>query len=293
MRLPPLATLLFNRLKAKLPTTPTARHAKLAWKHRDIPISFSKTMLFLTLVFLFLPLFVVVFYSFNATKEVRWAGVSLKWYKELVFSSPQLWHSLWNSVIIAVTSSFVSTILGTLAAIGVSWYKFWGKNFIRTVSFLPMVLPEITLGVSTVVFFTGLHIPLGMFTIFAAHTTFCLPFVFMMVGARVDEFDYSIIEAARDLGATEAQTMTKVVVPAIMPGILSSFMISVTMSLEDFVITFFVAGPGSSTLPLLINSMIRVGVSPVINALSFVMILFTCSIAFCLRGTLKTIAAAK
>ena len=133
--------------------------------------------------------------------------------------------------------------------------------------------------------------PLGLFTVFAAHTTFCLPFVFLMVNARLDEFDYSIIEASHDLGATERQTMFKVVVPAIFPGILSGFLMAITMSLEDFVITFFVSGPGSTTLPLYVYSMIRFGVSPVINSLSVVMILITCSIAFLCRKGLKGFAA--
>jgi spermidine/putrescine transport system permease protein len=154
-----------------------------------------------------------------------------------------------------------------------------------------MILPEVIVGISMLIFFSGIKIPLGLFTIFAAHTTFCLPFVFLMVNARLDEFDYSIIEAAHDLGANEISTMVKVIIPAIMPGILSGFMMAVTMSLEDFVITFFVAGPGSTTLPLYVYSMIRFGVSPVINALSCVMIVGTCLIAFALRKGLKTIAA--
>ena len=131
----------------------------------------------------------------------------------------------------------------------------------------------------------------SLFTVFAAHTTFCLPFVFLMVNARLDEFDYSIVEASHDLGATEVQTMFKVVVPAIMPGILSGFLMAITMSLEDFVITFFVSGPGSTTLPLYVYSMIRFGVSPVINSLSVIMIIFTCSIAFICRKGLKGFAA--
>ena len=154
-----------------------------------------------------------------------------------------------------------------------------------------MILPEVIVGVSTLIFFSRVHIPLGLFTIFAAHTTFCLPFVYLMVKARLDEFDFSIIEAAHDLGATEFQTLVKVVVPSLLPGILSGFLIAITMSLEDFVITFFVSGPGSTTLPLYVYSMIRFGVSPVINSLSCVMILATCLIAFALRKGLKTVAA--
>ena len=129
------------------------------------------------------------------------------------------------------------------------------------------------MGVAMLVFFSWIKIPLGLFTIFIAHTTFCLPFVYLMVSARVDNFDYSIIEAAHDLGATEVQTLFKVIIPSIMPGIISGFMMSVTMSMEAYVITSLVSGPGSTTLPLYVYSMIRFGVSPVINALSFVLIL--------------------
>ena len=141
------------------------------------------------------------------------------------------------------------------------------------------------------IFFSAVKVRLGMFTIFAAHTTFNLPFVFMMVSARLDEFDYSTVEAARDLGANESQTLRKVIIPTIIPGVLSGFLMCITMSLEDFVITFFVSGPGSGTLPLYVYSMIRYGVSPVINALTFVMILGTMVIAFTFRRFLKTVAA--
>ena len=131
-----------------------------------------------------------------------------------------------------------------------------------------------------------------MVSIFIAHTTFNLPFVFLLVSARLDEFDFSVIEAARDLGATERQTLVKVIIPAIMPGVFSGMLMAVTMSLEDFVITFFVSGPGSTTLPLYVYSMIRYGVSPVINALSLVLILSIMLIALISRRFLKTIAAA-
>ncbi len=204
---------------------------------------------------------------------------------------PLLWLAFKNSIIIALTSSITATVLGSLAAIGITWYRFKGRSYITTISYLPMVLPEVIIGISMLIFFSSVKIKLGMFTIFVAHATFNLPFVFMMVQARLDEFDYSTIEAARDLGANERQALMKVVVPAIMPAILSSFLMCTTMSLEDFVITFFVSGPGSGTLPLYVYSMIRYGVSPVINALSFVMILGTMLIAFTFRRFLKTAAA--
>ncbi|HRV24047.1 MAG TPA: ABC transporter permease, partial [Sphaerochaeta sp.] len=238
-------------------------------------LSFSNTMLILTILFLFVPLFVVTFFSFNSAKGMQWEHASLIWYKTLIFDSPSLWLAFKNSIIIALTSSVTATVLGSLAAIGITWYRFKGRSYITTISYLPMVLPEVIIGISMLIFFSSVKIKLGMFTIFVAHATFNLPFVFMMVQARLDEFDYSTIEAARDLGANERQALVKVVVPAIMPAILSSFLMCTTMSLEDFVITFFVSGPGSGTLPLYVYSMIRYGVSPVINALSFVMILGT------------------
>ena len=254
-------------------------------------LSFSNTMLGLTILFLFIPLFVVTFFSFNSAKGMQWEHASLIWYKTLIFDSPSLWLAFKNSIIIALTSSVTATVLGSLAAIGITWYPFKGRSYITTISYLPMVLPEVIIGISMLIFFSSVKIKLGMFTIFVAHATFNLPFVFMMVQARLDEFDYSTIEAARDLGANERQALVKVVVPAIMPAILSSFLMCTTMSLEDFVITFFVSGPGSGTLPLYVYSMIRYGVSPVINALSFVMILGTMLIAFTFRRFLKTAAA--
>ncbi|MDD3903543.1 MAG: ABC transporter permease [Sphaerochaeta sp.] len=254
-------------------------------------VSFSYTVLALTIVFLFIPLFVVVFFSFNSAKGMQWQGASLIWYEKLIFDSPSLWAAFKNSLIIALTSSLTATMLGTLAAIGIKWYRFHGKSYITTISYLPMVLPEVIIGISMLIFFSAVKIRLGMFTIFVAHTTFNLPFVFMMVSARLDEFDYSTVEAARDLGANERQTLTKVIIPSVIPAILSGFLMCITMSLEDFVITFFVSGPGSGTLPLYVYSMIRYGVSPVINALSFVMILGTMVIAFTFRRFLKTVAA--
>ena len=279
-------------LHSKKPTSENARHARRTWKKAgQHKWSFSKTVLWITLLFLFVPLFVIIIYSFNDSKGAEFTEFSMRWYKELFFNSNALWSALLNSLIVALSSALVSTLLGTMASIGVNWYKFKGKKFIQTLTYLPMVLPEVIIGISMVIFFSGIHMPLGLFTVFAAHTTFCLPFVFLMVNARLDEFDYSIIEASHDLGATEKQTMFKVVVPAIFPGILSGFLMAITMSLEDFVITFFVSGPGSTTLPLYVYSMIRFGVSPVINSLSVVMILITCSIAFICRKGLKGFAA--
>lgn len=278
--------------KKQKPSEP-ARHAKREWRKHEGRVSFSKTVLALSLMFLFIPLFVIIFYSFNESKDTTFTGFSFVWYEKLFLDSGDLWSSLWNSLFVAITSSLTATVLGTLAAIGITWYKFFGKSYIQSISFLPMVLPEVIMGISLLIFFSGIKMSLGLLTIYIAHTTFCMPFVYLMVSARIDEFDYSIIEASHDLGANELQTLFKVIIPAIMPGIISGFMMSVTMSLEDYVITFLVSGPGSTTLPLYVYSMIRFGVSPVINSLSFVLILIICSITILLRNGLKNFASSR
>jgi spermidine/putrescine transport system permease protein len=271
------------------PQGEAARHARRAIRRR---FSLSQLVFIVTLVFLFLPLLVLILYSFNNSSSMSWNGFSLRWYERLI-NDRELWRAFWNSIIVAVSSAATATIVGTLGAIGVNWYRFRLRNYVQMISFLPMVLPEIIIGVSLSIFFAGIRLPLGLLTIYIAHTSFNLPFVFLMVMARLDEFDFSIIEAAHDLGASERQTLFRVTLPICMPGIISGLLTAVTLSLEDFVITFFVAGPGSSTLPVFIYSAItrRGGLTPVISALSVVMILGTVVLTYMLRNFLKYIAA--
>ena len=266
-----------------------ARHAKRASRRT---FSFSRMVFVITMFFLFLPLLVLVFSSFNDSTSMRWSGFSMRWYQRLI-TERELWRSVQNSIIVALTSAFSATVIGTLGAIGINWYRFRMRGYIQTISFLPMILPEIIVGVSLSIFFSSLGIPLGLFSIYIAHTSFNIPFVFLMVTARLHEFDFSIIEAAHDLGATERQVLFKVTLPVCMPGIISGFLTAITLSLEDFVITFFVAGPGSSTLPIFIFSAItrRGGVTPVVSALSVVLILGTVVLTYLLRNFLKHIAA--
>lgn len=242
-------------------------------------------------VFLFMPLVVLLAYSFNASKGGSWTGFSFQWYEKLFLNSGELWHAFANSLIIALTSATAATVLGTLAAVGTARYSFWFKPYVRTMSFLPMIMPEIIVGVSLLVFFAGIGLKLGLVTVWIAHTTFNLPFVYLLVSARLEAFDPSVIEASRDLGATEVQTLLRVILPIIMPGIASGFLTAITLSLEDFVITFFVSGPGAMTLPLFIYSAIRFGVSPVINALSVVMVAGTVLLVYPARNFLKAYAA--
>ncbi|MCL2763814.1 MAG: ABC transporter permease [Treponema sp.] len=280
---------LSNLIKPSKMQNEAARHARRAYRQY---FSLSNTVLIITLVFLFLPLAVLVIYSFNGATSMQWTGFSLRWYQRLL-TERGLWTALRNSLVIALSSAATATVIGTIGAIGISWYKFRLRSYVQTISFLPMILPEIIIGVSLAIFFAGVGIQLGLLTIYIAHTTFNIPFVFLMVMARLDEFDFSIIEAAADLGANERETMFKIILPICMPGIISGLLTAITLSLEDFVITFFVAGPGSSTLPIFIYSAItrKGGITPLISALSVVMILGTVLLCITLRKFLKYIAA--
>jgi spermidine/putrescine transport system permease protein len=253
--------------------------------------AFSDVVFVVVILFLFAPLFVLFAYSFNSSKGGSWTGFSFVWYERLFAGSRDLWHAFGNSVLIALGSALSATALGTLAAVGTSRYSFWFRPYVRAMSFVPMIMPEIIVGVSLLVFFAGVGLKLGMITVWVAHTTFNIPFVYLLVSARLEEFDPSIVEAARDLGASETQTLLRVILPCALPGIASGFLTAVTLSLEDFVITFFVSGPGSTTLPLFIYSAIRFGVSPVINALSAVMVAGTVILVYPLRNFLKAFAA--
>ncbi len=229
----------------------------------------------LAMVFFYLPLIVLIIYSFNDDKGMIWNGFSLRWYKELFKHSNNIWKAFYYSIFIALISAFVSTVIGTLGAIALKWFDFRGKKYLKNLSVLPLVVPDIIIGVSLLIMFATLKFKLGITTIFIAHTTFNIPYVLFIVLSRLDEFDYSIVEAAYDLGATNRQTLTKVIIPMLLPAIISAFLMALTLSFDDFVITFFVSGPGSSTLPLRIYSMIRLGVSPVVNALSVILIVIS------------------
>ncbi len=267
------------------------RGGAAAKKFMPVRSSLSNAIYWMVIAFLFLPLFVLLFYSFNIGRQTTWQGFSIVWYQKLVMESPELWHAFSNSITIAFGSALMATALGTLAAVGTARYSFKLRNLVSTMSFIPMILPEIVVGVSLLIFFAGVGLRLGLITVWIAHTTFNLPFVYLLVSARLEESDPSIVEAARDLGANEAQILFRIILPMALPGILSAFLTAVTLSLEDFVITFFVTGPGGTTLPLYIYSMIRFGVSPVINALSAVMVAGTVLLVYPMRNFLKVFAA--
>lgn len=250
----------------------------------------SRFIFWLTIVFLFLPLAVLVVYSFNEARGMTWSGFSLRWYEKLFTDAEPLWRAFWNSVLIALTSATVATVIGTLGGVALTWYQFKLKKYVQAVSFMPLILPEIIIGVSILVFFAMIGLPLGLFSVFVAHVSFTLPFVLLMVQARLDEFDFTIIEAARDLGAKEHQILMRVLVPIAMPGIISGFLTAVTLSLEDFVVTFFVSGPGSTTLPIYLFSAIKRTVPPEIKPLSVVLIAGTVLLVLMARRFVKYLA---
>lgn len=224
------------------------------------------------LVFFYLPIFVLVLYSFNSSRfGGSWTGWSLHWYRQL-YAEREIWHALTNSLIIAVSATVVSTALGTTAAIALHRFSSRLQQLHYALIYTPLIVPEILMGISLLLFFAALHLELGLCTIFLAHVTFCLSYVAMVVLGRLQDFDYAIVEAAQDLGAGWWTTLWRVLLPLLMPGIVAGALLAFTLSIDDFVITFFVAGPGSTTLPIRIYSMIKHGAPPLINALSSILL---------------------
>jgi spermidine/putrescine transport system permease protein len=233
--------------------------------------------LFAGLVYLFLyaPILVLIFFSFNSTKNTQvWTGFSMQWYGELIRDGSVL-NAFKLSLIVGLTATAIATVIGTLTALALSRHEFRGKTFADSAIYATTVMPEIVVGVSLLVFFVAATVELGIVTIIIAHVAFCISFVTIVVRARLSGMDRSVEEAAQDLGATPVQTFLRVTLPLILPGVMAGALLAFTLSFDDFVITFFVSGVGSSTLPLKIYSMIKFGVSPVINALSTVVIVAT------------------
>lgn len=226
--------------------------------------------------FLYLPLAVVVLFSFNdSLLNAQWVGFTTRWYGRLLEDEEML-RAAGNSLLIAVVASSVATVLGTMAGLAMHrWAGGW-LRFFPALVLTPVAMPEILLGVSLLLFFRqGLDLTLGLFSILIAHITFSIGFVAFIVRARLAGMDESLFEAARDLGASPWQTFRRVTLPLILPGVLAGFLMAFTLSIDDFVITFFVAGVGVTTLPLQIYSMIKVAVTPEVNAISTLLMALT------------------
>lgn len=237
--------------------------------------------------FLYLPLGVMAVYSFNASKySLSWKGFTLKWYGKLLENTTLLDAAI-RSITIAVISATVACLIGTLAAFMLHQYRFKGRGAMFSGVFVMMMSPDIVIAISLLVLFLGVGLTLGFWTLLMGHVTLCVPFVIATVYSRFRGFDRSVVEAARDLGASEYQVFKRVVIPMAMPGLAAGWLLSFTLSLDDVIISFFTTGPTYEVLPLRIYSMVRLGIKPDVNALSVVMIAITVVAVFLSRRLLK------
>lgn len=237
--------------------------------------------------FLYLPLVVMVVYSFNSSRfSLAWKGATLEWYVKL-FSNTALIQAAWNSLVIAALAATCSSILGTLIAMALQRWRFPSRKVIHTTLFVMMMSPDIVIGISLLVLFMALSLPLGFWTLLMAHITLCMPFVAITVHGRLQGFDPHVVEAARDLGAGEYEVFRHVVLPMVFPAVLSGWLLSFTLSIDDVIISFFTTGPTFEVLPLRIYSMVRLGIKPEVNALCAIMILITAVAVFLSRRLLK------
>ena len=222
--------------------------------------------------FLYVPLVIVVVYSFNDSRlNAEWVGFTLDWYHKL-FQNEEMLAAAGNSLVIALVASLASTLLGTMAGVAMYRYKL---RLLPILVLTPIAIPEILMGVSLLIFFVLLNFTLGLVSVAIAHIAFCIGFVAIVVRSRLAGMDESLTEAARDLGATPWNAFRYVTLPLIMPGVIAGALMAFTLSIDDFVITFFTAGAGTVTLPLQIYSMIRIAVTPEVNAVSTLLMLLT------------------
>ncbi|ACM05130.1 ABC-type spermidine/putrescine transport system, permease component II [Thermomicrobium roseum DSM 5159] len=237
----------------------------------------------LTFIFLYAPIIVMSIFSFNASRQMQvWMGFTLDWYARMI-ADERVRVAAQNSLVIALVSTIVSTVIGTLSALALERTRFRVKRMYEAAMYLPIIVPEIVMAIALLVFFNlaftwldqffGLKLKFGLGTITIAHIAFSFPFVAVVVRARLADFDRTLEQAAQDLGANEWQTFRHITLPLLMPGIIAGALLAFTLSIDDFVITFFTAGVGSTTLPLEIYGRVRRGITPDVNALSTVMLL--------------------
>ncbi|MFQ6547341.1 ABC transporter permease [Aestuariibius sp. 2305UL40-4] len=237
------------------------------------PTWFNVTSLALGLAFLYLPMLILIVYSFNDSRLVTvWGGFSTRWYGELLRNEAYL-DAAWVTLRVAFFSSTIATILGVMAALAmVRAGRFRGRTLFSGMIYAPLVMPEVITGLSLLLLFIAIGLDRGIFTIIFAHTTFAMCYVSVVVSARLASFDRSLEEAALDLGASPAEAFRLVTLPIIWPAVLSGWLLAFTLSLDDLVIASFTAGPAATTLPMRIFSAVRLGVTPEINALSTILI---------------------
>lgn len=258
------------------------RRARAAW-----PLEYGRRPWMLAVfavnfLFLYFPIVTLIAFSFNdSRRNVLWEGFTLQNYAR-AYHNQALHEAFLNSMIVATGSTLVSTVLGATLGIALARFRFPGRDAYEGWLHLPIVIPEVCMGVAALAFFDLLDLPLGLFTITASHIAFSVPFVAVVVRARMQGFDRTLEEASRDLGGSDWHTMRRIVLPFAMPGIVTGALFAFTLSIDDFVITFFTSGPGSTTLPLKIYSMVRFSVTPEMNAAATVLIVLT--VALVLAG---------
>ncbi|MFY8274398.1 spermidine/putrescine ABC transporter permease PotC [Pseudoalteromonas sp. SSDWG2] len=236
---------------------------------------FKGTFLAVVFLFLYAPIAVLVVNSFNKSKYGhKWSGFSWKWYEKLL-ENDALLTAFTNSLTIAVLAASASVILGTLIALALYRYQFRFKQAASTSLFIVMMSPDIVLAITFLVLFMVLGLQLGFWTLLLAHTTFCLPFVVITIYAQLRGFDPNLVEAAQDLGASERQFFTHIMLPLLLPAIAASWLLSFTLSLDDVIISSFVTGPEYEVLPIRVFSMVKVGVSPEVNVLATLLLAFS------------------
>jgi spermidine/putrescine transport system permease protein len=252
----------------------------------------QKAYIILVITIMYIPILIMIIYSFNRSRlNSLWDGFTVSWYREL-FRDRALFSALKNSVVLALLSSFAAAVIGTLGAAGMvrkgtrlksvrfpnayfSGLRLWPPDIMEYLAILPIMTPEIILGMVLLAFFSLLGLPFGMTTLVIAHTSFCVPYVYLLVKARLSGFDKSCMEAARDLGATETRAFLDILLPMVLPAVVSGMLLSFAMSFDDVIISVFVTGVNTNTLPVRIYSQIKTGVTPKINALCALLFGFT------------------
>ena len=224
-------------------------------------------------LFLYAPLAVLMLFSLTPSAyQVRWEGLTLRWYREVWHHQP-LQEALQASLLVSLSAVLLATLLGTMTALALARTTWRGQLWVHSLLYLPLIMPSLVLGIASLLFFVALQLPLSLLTIVLAHVAFCIPLTTLVILARIQRIDPRLQEAAMDLGADEWSTLWRVTLPLLRPGILAAALLAFPWSFNDFVVTFFVAGVGSSTLPLRIYSMMRLGVSPMVNALGTLLVL--------------------
>lgn len=227
------------------------------------------------LLFLYIPIALVIGFSFNnSSTSIRWEGFTWRWYGEMM-KDKDLFESLFVSLKVAFSSVFISAVIGTLGAVSLSSLNKYLKRLISGLSNVPLIVPEVIMGVAILLFFSSTPLNFGIFSLSIAHSTFCIPYIIIMVNIRLNAIDPSVTEAAKDLGASKFQVFTTITLPLIAPGIITGCLLAFAMSMDDVIISFFLTGARDTTLPVRIYSMLKIGISPKINALCTLLLVCT------------------